>query len=295
MSGFGSNRGGKQVERSFWADGLDGERAIWENCLQELKAIGNAQIVSYGAYETRFLRQMRARYILAPDDVEFVDRLIETSVNLVDCIYGKIYFPTFSNSLKEVGRYLGFEWSWPQASGAAAPLLRRAWELGADDGLKRELIGYNMDDCRAAATVADALVRICGGGASGLDAVDVGSLEVGFQHTFGKFDCCPAGVRKNQRRGVLELSKVKGVRADLQGNSADRPEIPRQDQEPNGRTGGDGWRHPERVPQVPCDKNWNAPQRITSRLRPEVHAKGHQAVGRAVSLQSVSMSGMLAY
>ena len=179
---------GEQVERSFWADGLDGERAIWENCLRELKAIGNAQIVSYGAYETRFLRQMKARYILAPDDVEFVDRLIETSVNLVGCIYGKIYFPTFSNSLKEVGRYLGFEWTWPQASGAAAPLLRRAWELGADDGLKRELIGYNMDDCRAAAKVADALVRICGGGASGLDAVDVGSLEVGFQRTFGKFD-----------------------------------------------------------------------------------------------------------
>ena len=179
--------GGEQVERSFWADELDGEHVIWENCLRTLKAIGNAQIVSYGAYETRFLRQMKARYILVPDDVEFVDRLIETSVNLVGRIYGKIYFPTFSNSLKEVGRYLGFEWSWPRASGAAAPLLRRAWELGADEGLKRELIGYNMDDCRATATVADALVRICGG-ASGLDAVNVGSLEVGFQRTFGKFD-----------------------------------------------------------------------------------------------------------
>ena len=179
--------GGEQVEHSFWADGLDGERVIWENCLQTLKAIGNAQIVSYGAYETQYLKQMRERYILAPDDVEFVDRLIETSVNLVGCIYGKVYFPTISNSLKEVGRYLGFEWAWPRASGAAPPLLRRAWEFGADDGLKRKLIGYNMDDCRAASTVADALVRICAGGASGLDAVDVGSLEVGFQHTFGKF------------------------------------------------------------------------------------------------------------
>jgi hypothetical protein len=29
-------------------------------------------------------------------------------------IYGKIYFPTFSNSLKEVGRYLGFQWTWPR-------------------------------------------------------------------------------------------------------------------------------------------------------------------------------------
>jgi hypothetical protein len=43
-----------------------------------------------------------------------------------------------------------------------------------------------MDDCRAASTVAHALLRIYGG-ESGLDAVDVGSLEVGFQHTFGKF------------------------------------------------------------------------------------------------------------
>ena len=129
LVGLRFERGGEHVERSFWADGLDGERAIWENCLRELKAIGNAQIVSYGAYETRFLRQMRARYILAPDDVEFVDRLIETSVNLVGCIYGKIYFPTFSNSLKEVGRYLGFEWNWPQASGAAAP--STAASLGA--------------------------------------------------------------------------------------------------------------------------------------------------------------------
>lgn len=180
--------GSEQVERSFWADGLDGERIIWENCLRELKAIGNAQIVSYGAYEIRYLRQMKARYIVVPDDMEFVDRLIETSVNLVGSIYGKIYFPTFSNSLKELGRYLGFEWAWPRASGAATPLLRRAWELGADEDFKRELISYNMDDCRAAATVADALIRICAGSASGLDLVNVGSLEVGFQRTFGRFD-----------------------------------------------------------------------------------------------------------
>jgi predicted RecB family nuclease len=180
---------GQQVERSFWADGLDDERTMWENSLRTLKAIGNAQIVCYGAYETRFLKQMKERYVLAPDDVEFVNRLIETSVNLVSCVYGKIYFPTFSNSLKEVGRYLGFEWTWPQASGAAAPLLRRAWELGSNDGLKRELIIYNMDDCRAAAIMADAIMRICCDGTSGFNAVAVSSLEVSFQRTYGKLDC----------------------------------------------------------------------------------------------------------
>ena len=136
LVGLRFESGGEHVERSFWADGLDGERIIWENCLRELKAIRNAQIVSYGAYEIRFLRQMRARYVLAPDDAEFVDRLIGTAVNLVGCIYGKIYFPTYSNSLKEVGRYLGFEWAWPQASGAAAPLT--AAGLGAWRGRRAQ-------------------------------------------------------------------------------------------------------------------------------------------------------------
>jgi hypothetical protein len=201
--------GSEQVERSFWAEGLDGEREIWENFLREIKPIENAQIISYGAYESRFLRQMKARYVAAPDDVEFVDHLIETLVNLVGCIYGKVYFPTFSNSLKEVGRYLGFEWSWPLASGAAALLLRRAWELRADDRLKHELIGYNMDDCRAAARVADALVRICCGGASGLDAVDVASLQVGFQRTFGTLDCALPEFKKINDAAYWDYQRSK--------------------------------------------------------------------------------------
>ena len=69
LVGLRFESGGEQMEHTFWADGLDGERVIWENCLQTLKAIRDAQIVSYGAYETRYLKQMRERYVLAPDDV----------------------------------------------------------------------------------------------------------------------------------------------------------------------------------------------------------------------------------
>ena len=201
--------GGQHLVRTFWADDTVGERAMWANCLQELKAIGNGQIVSYGAYEARFLRQMKERYISAPGDREFIDHLIEKSVNLLSILYGKIYFPTFSNSLKEVGRYLGFEWIWPQASGASAPLLRRAWELGAHDDLKCQLVDYNMDDCRAAARVADALVRICGAGALSLDVVDVGSLEVSFQRTFGKFDYALPEFAKINNAAYWDYQRLK--------------------------------------------------------------------------------------
>ena len=188
LVGLRFENGGKQVERSFWADGLEDERAIWANCLRTLKAIGNPQIVNYGAYETRFLRQMKERYISAVADREFVDRLIGNSVNLVGRIYGKIYFPTFSNSLKEVGRYLGFEWTWPRASGAAAPLLRRAWELRRRRRVQARigrLQHGRLPSGRDGRGRPGAYMRRRR--ASGLNAVDVGSLDVGFQHHWGKF------------------------------------------------------------------------------------------------------------
>lgn len=95
-------------------------------------------------------------------------------------MYGRIYFPTYSNGLKEIARWLGFEWTWRQASGTAATLLRRCWELTADDRFRRELLAYNLEDCRAASVVAGALAHICGGNepsdAKKLETVEVGSL-----------------------------------------------------------------------------------------------------------------------
>jgi hypothetical protein len=48
-----------------------------------------------------------------------------------------------------------------------------------------------MEDCRAAELVADAIKRICSDeaqdGGTKLETVNVSSLEVGFQRTFGKF------------------------------------------------------------------------------------------------------------
>ena len=56
------------------------------------RQIDNPQVVHYGAYEARFLKRMRERYPPSAEDAEFVDRLINGSVNLLAVIYGKIYF-----------------------------------------------------------------------------------------------------------------------------------------------------------------------------------------------------------
>jgi predicted RecB family nuclease len=220
---------GELAERAFWADSPEDERGMWENCLRTLKSIESVQLVHYGAYETRFLRTMKKRYVSEPHEVEFVDRLLTSSVNLVACIYGRVYFPTYSNSLKEVARHLGYDWGWPHASGASAVMLRKTWDLSASDRIKDLLLAYNMDDCRAAAVVADALTRICAGGHSALDSVDVGSLEVGFQRTFGKFDSAlPEFAKINDaaywdyQRSKVFVRTDKGVRRTIR-RSVGRP------------------------------------------------------------------------
>ena len=153
---------GMHIEQSFWADAQEEEQDIWLKCLRALKQIDNPRIVHYGAYESRFLKHMRERWKPSPEDAQFVDCIVDGSVNLLSRMYGRVYFPTYSNGLKEIARWLGFEWTSAQASGGVALLLRRCWELTSDEEMRRKLITYNIEDCRAAEVVAEALVRICG-------------------------------------------------------------------------------------------------------------------------------------
>jgi predicted RecB family nuclease len=232
LIGMRFDRLGVFEERSFWADRENGEREMWESCLLTLKSIENTQIICYGAYETRFLKRMIERYVREPNDVDFVEKLIKTSVNLVSYIFGRIYFPTYTNGLKDVARYLGFEWTWPHASGTAAPFLRRDWELTADERQKRELIDYNMSDCRATAKVAGALARICGSGTSDLNEVDVSSLEVSFQRTFGKLECALPEFKQvndaaywNYQRSKVYVRTDKTIRRSDRRQNYDRKTI----------------------------------------------------------------------
>src|SRR5439155_8222545 len=53
---------------------------------------------------------------------------IDHAVNLLSFLFARIYFPTFSNGLKEIAGYLGFRWSGSPVSGLEAIVWRRRWE-----------------------------------------------------------------------------------------------------------------------------------------------------------------------
>src|SRR5258708_22149672 len=99
---------------------------------------------------------MKKRYPTA-GSTDLVSRLMDSAVNLLAIVYAQVYFPTYSNSLKDIAQYLGFSWSEPVASGLMALQWRRQWEHTHEHELKRKLLTYNAEDCAAADAVAQAL------------------------------------------------------------------------------------------------------------------------------------------
>ena len=101
---------------------------------------------------------MRERY--PTEHTGLLDQLISSAVNLLSPIYNQVYFPTYSNRLKDVARYLGFRWSEPSPSGLAALSWRLQWERSRAADLKQRILVYNAEDCAAAELVAKALFAI---------------------------------------------------------------------------------------------------------------------------------------
>jgi len=116
------------IRHDFWADTSADEETMWDDCLATLMAIDHPQLIHYGTYETTFLKRMKTRYCDTSEHKRFVDQLLVESINILSFISGCIYFPTFSNGLKDIAQYLGFQWSYPDSSGLSTLAWRAEWE-----------------------------------------------------------------------------------------------------------------------------------------------------------------------
>ena len=188
LVGFRYRRGDLDVHEAFWADDPSGEREMWAACLRALTLIHDPVLVHYGSYETQFLKHMKARYHETFGDGDFMNRLIAASVNVLSPLYAQVYFPTYSNSLKDIARHLGFGWSEANATGLHALMWRSEWEASHEPSLKQKLLTYNAEDCEAAQRVAEAVAAICSEQlVTGPQArsVNVNSLERDYSCRFG--------------------------------------------------------------------------------------------------------------
>lgn len=138
----------------FWADKSKSEKEIWEKLIEKLNEYSEAPIYHYGNYEAKAIDKLTKKYSTSSEKIK--QRLI----NINTYIYGKIYFPIFSNNLKEIGNFIGTSWTSPDASGLQSIIWRYKWEDCEDTNYKKILLTYNSEDCKALKLLVNKLSQI---------------------------------------------------------------------------------------------------------------------------------------
>lgn len=147
-----------ETEYSFWADNEDQQTEIFIDLINLLKPLNSFKIHHYGAYEINALKNISKK--LTTEQQEFLKIMIDNSCNILNIFSHNLYPPTYSNSLKEIARFLKFEWTESGASGLQSIIWRYNWEFTQNEDLKKKLITYNMEDCRALIKVKDWISNI---------------------------------------------------------------------------------------------------------------------------------------
>jgi predicted RecB family nuclease len=143
---------------SFWADDEAEERTIWVKLLEILRVLGDCTIFHYGAYEKAYIKKMLRKY--PSPDTTFPGTWDSALFNVLGAIRTNVYFPAYSNGLKDVASFLGSLWTGTVTSGIDCIAARMRWEESKDSVIKAQILDYNRQDCLALQRVANFLISL---------------------------------------------------------------------------------------------------------------------------------------
>ena len=131
----------------FWVDQKSQQEKVFIQFCESVAAFPGAALFHYGNYDVKALREMKDR--VGSEHRSLVDRIVDSCHNVLSILHPHCYFPLYSNRLKDVARFLGYEFKGKILSGVGSIVFRERWEETADNALKDALIAYNMEDCEA--------------------------------------------------------------------------------------------------------------------------------------------------
>jgi hypothetical protein len=138
---------------SFWSNKKENQKKEWGNFLFFLNKYPEANIYHYGNFELKVFINLAKQYH------KNIDSIIKRFINVNSFIYGKIYFPVYSNGLKNICSFLGVKWEKADANGLQSIVWRFHWDKG-DSEKKKILIDYNKTDCIALFTLLEKIHEI---------------------------------------------------------------------------------------------------------------------------------------
>lgn len=147
---------GRAVYRNFTAEHPDGEADIWTAFLDWLGGMEDFAIYHYAFYERMVFDRLALRHG-APAALaqKFHEHAIDLHQKVVDTVVLPLYFYT----LKDIAKYIGYEWADPNAGGAESVAWYDEWLRTQDRSVLQRIMRYNEDDVRATMLLRDWLAK----------------------------------------------------------------------------------------------------------------------------------------
>jgi predicted RecB family nuclease len=138
---------GQETFHSFWADTVADQTAIFSELAGSIFKLSDFQVFHFGDYDTIALKRIA---ITLPEATRCgLENILQRSVNVLSLVYPYVYFPIYSNSLKEIGKCLGCATGTLEATGLQSIIWRAKWEANRAAEWKAKLLDYNHTDCLA--------------------------------------------------------------------------------------------------------------------------------------------------
>lgn len=137
----------------------DAEKKAFADAWAYVQQSRPCTIYYYSKYERTIYRSLQAKY---PDvcSAEEVENMFDPALTIDlynDFVKKSTEWPTWDFSIKTLAKYLGFSWRDMHPSGAASIEWFNRWVETGDPEIRKRILDYNEDDCRATRVLRDAL------------------------------------------------------------------------------------------------------------------------------------------
>ena len=120
---------------SYWKENDDDK--VFEHFFDLISTFEEYKIYHYGTYEITALKTQR-KVVESTPYQNVLEKILKNSINVLDEFLERVYTPTFTNSLKDIASFLGFEWKEADINGYKSIFWRKYWEVTNEFSVKEK-------------------------------------------------------------------------------------------------------------------------------------------------------------
>jgi predicted RecB family nuclease len=150
----------RQTFHGLIAEQPDQEQRVWEEFVALVSLYRDAPIFHFCSYEAETVRRFGARY---GTDPAVIDQILDRFIDVHYWATQTAIMPVESYALKNLARWVGFDWRDAEANGAQSIYWYDQWLATGERSYLDRILRYNEDDCIATYHVKEWLAEFVWG------------------------------------------------------------------------------------------------------------------------------------